>query len=268
VAAGEVFDEAWRARVCEQLGAEDPALTIASLYGTADGGVLANETPTSVRIRRTLAERPELLVELFGQARLPTLCQFAPNHRFIEKVEERVVFSADGVLPLLRYDILDQGGVIGAEEMAAFLQTHGLQTQGLTGEGAQLDAEAEPFVYVFGRSGSAISYYGANVYAENIGPGLHRPELSREITGKFVLEVLDHGAGARLQVTVELARDALPSNRLTEDVRASIEEQLIRQNSEYANYVPAERRTPDVVLKPFGDAQDFPAGTKHRFTRH
>jgi len=263
VAAGEVFDEGWRARVCEQLGAEDPALTIASLYGTADGGVLANETQTSVRIRRALAERPQLLPSLFGQARLPTLCQFAPNHRFIERVEDRVVFSADGVLPLLRYDILDQGGVISAEEMAAFLRE-----QGLAIDGAELDAEAEPFVYVFGRSGSAISYYGANVYPENIGPGLHRPELAQQVTGKFVLEVLDDGAGARLRVTVELARDTEPSARLTEAVRISIEEQLVQQNSEYAHYVPASRRTPDVVLKPFGDAKDFPAGSKHRFTRH
>lgn len=263
VVAGEVFDEGWRSRMCELVGADDPALTLASLYGTADGGVLANETPTSVRIRRALADRPELVLDLFGQARLPTLCQFDPAHRFIEQVDGRIVFSADGVLPLLRYDILDQGGVISGAEMAGFLRAHGLG-----GKELELSAEAEPFVYVFGRSGSAISYYGANVYPENIGPGLNRAELSDHVTGKFVLEVLHDGDKARLRVTVELARETEASLTLTDEVRASLETHLLQQNSEYAHYVPAERRNLDVVLKPFADPEDFPAGSKHRFTRH
>ncbi|HET9932116.1 MAG TPA: phenylacetate--CoA ligase family protein, partial [Polyangiaceae bacterium] len=66
VMAGEVFSEEWRALVCERLGGVDPALHTASLYGTADGGVLANESPVSVRIRRLLAEHPAAARELFG----------------------------------------------------------------------------------------------------------------------------------------------------------------------------------------------------------
>jgi phenylacetate-CoA ligase len=261
VAAGEVFDEGWRARLCEQLGAADASRTIASLYGTADGGVLANETPTSVRIRRALAERSDLVLKLFGQSRLPTLCQFAPTHRSIETVDDHIVFSADGILPLLRYDILDQGGVITAAEMRAFLRAHGLGAIEVAGD-------AEPFVYVFGRSGAAISYYGANVYPENIGPGLHRPELAGKVTGKFVLEVVDDAGSAGLRVTVELGRDVDVTPALTSAVRESIVEHLVAQNSEYAHYVPEARRAPELVLKPFGDPADFPPGAKHRYTRN
>jgi phenylacetate-CoA ligase len=43
--------------------------------------------------------------------------------------------------------------------------------------------------------------------------------------------------------------------------------QLLRLNSEFANYVPAERRVPRVILRPFADPQHFPAGAKHRYTR-
>src|SRR5262249_20147725 len=82
--AGEVFSEEWRSIVCERLGQREPELTTASLYGTADGGVLANETPLSIALRRRLAQAPELARELFGESRLPTLCQYDPLHRYFE----------------------------------------------------------------------------------------------------------------------------------------------------------------------------------------
>src|SRR5688572_16649985 len=52
VMAGEVFGEEWRDWMCQRLGVAEPATATASLYGTADAGVLANETPLSIRIRR------------------------------------------------------------------------------------------------------------------------------------------------------------------------------------------------------------------------
>jgi phenylacetate-CoA ligase len=46
-----------------------------------------------------------------------------------------------------------------------------------------------------------------------------------------------------------------------------VREQLVRLNSEFAHYVPAERQLPDVVLRPPGDPEYFPVGVKHRYTR-
>jgi len=274
VCAGEVFDEGWRSRVCELMGSSDPARSVASLYGTADGGVLANETAASVRIRRALASRSDLVKGLFGQARLPTLAQFAPEHRYLESVDGRIVISGDGLLPLVRYDILDQGGIVSADAMEAFLRQHGLVdlaqelASGMAGGGGREGASAQPFVYVFGRSGSAVSFYGANVYPENVAPALHRAEFGGKVSGKFVLEVTTDGdAGSRLRVTVELTRGTLPSGELLRGLIDSIERELTHLNSEYAHYVPAARRAPDVVLRDFADPRDFPPGAKHRYTR-
>jgi len=58
ILAGEVFSEEWRSLVCERLRAGDPAWATASLYGTADAGVLANETPLSISVRRFSARTP------------------------------------------------------------------------------------------------------------------------------------------------------------------------------------------------------------------
>ncbi|MCM6778228.1 hypothetical protein NDR87_32570 [Nocardia sp. CDC159] len=59
VTAGEVFSEQWRTLVAERAGMADPVRDIASLYGTADAGVLGNETPLSVSITESI--RGELL---------------------------------------------------------------------------------------------------------------------------------------------------------------------------------------------------------------
>ena len=57
---------------------------------------------------------------------------------------------------------------------------------------------------------------------------------------------------------------ALAQSQLVAD---SITAHLLRLNSEFAHYVPPERRTPDITLAPTGDPDYFPVGVKHRYTR-
>jgi phenylacetate-CoA ligase len=263
VTAGEVFSEEWRTLVLERAGASDPARASASLYGTADGGVLANETPLSIRIRQFLARNPAVARELFGESRLPTLCQYDPYERYFEQVDGEIVFSGDGTVPLLRYRILDRGGVIPFATMAAFLGDHGFDPAGVE------PARDLPFVYVFGRSGFALSFYGANVYPENVSVGLEQPQVARFVTGKFVMELRETAErDSVLKITVELAPDIGATPELGERVARSIRSELERLNSEFANYAPAERRTPEIELLPLGHPEYFPIGVKHRYTRH
>lgn len=265
VTAGEVFSEEWRQLLAERLGAVDPLRFSASLYGTADGGVLANETPLSIHIRRFLAEHPAAARELFGQERLPTLCQYDPLHRYFEQDGEQLLFTGDGGAPLIRYGILDQGGVVPYPTMIDFLGDHGFDA--LAGLGLAT-AREQPFVYVFGRSGFAVSFYGANVYPENVAVGLEQPAIAPHVTGKFVMQVRhNQNQDAELEIAVELALDGAASAELSADVARSIQTHLERLNSEFSSYAPKERRTPRVHLLPLGDPEYFPIGVKHRYTR-
>jgi phenylacetate-CoA ligase len=262
VMAGEVFSEEWRDHICRRLGVSEPAWATASLYGTADAGVLANETPLSIGIRRALARRPEVAHALFGEARLPTLCQYDPSHRYFEAEQGWLLFSGDGGAPLIRYKILDRGGVLGHAELLEFLERHGVELE------QDLSGDPLPFVYVFGRSSFAVSFYGANVYPENVSVGLEQPELAGSVTGKFVLEVRHDGQqDARLHLVVELPRGSSASSAISAAVAAHVQRQLERLNSEFASYVPEARRSLLVELRPFGDAEYFPVGVKHRYTR-
>ncbi len=256
VFAGEVFSEQWRDLVAARAGIPDAAAATAPLSGSADAGVLGNETPRSISIRRFLAGRPDLARRLFGDARLPTLVQYDPASRYFEVHEGTLLFSGDNGVPLVRYHIGDEGGIVAGPDMLDFCESNGF---------TPADGPDLPFVFVFGRSLFVVSFFGANIYPENVTVGLEQPGISDSVTGKFVLVAYgDDDRDLRLRITIELApgRDGDPDL-----VARSVREQLIRLNSEFANYVPPERQLPEVVLRPAGDPEYFPVGVKHRYTR-
>jgi phenylacetate-CoA ligase len=269
VMAGEVFSEEWRSLVGERVGSTDPCYDSAALYGTADAGVLGNETPLSISIRRFLARTPEAARQLFGQSRLPTLVQYDPLARYFECLEDgTLLFSGRNGVPLVRYHIADSGGLVAHDEMLHFLADWRFDPHDDLAEHGWRGDRPLPFVYVFGRSNFAVSYFGANVYPENVSVALEQPGIRDWVTGKFVLEAKEGLEDApHLAVTVELA----PGQEATPDKAEAIAEavlaQLLRLNSEFANYTPAAYQRPRVSLRPAGDPEWFPPGIKHRYTR-
>jgi phenylacetate-CoA ligase len=270
VLAGEVISEEWRDLMAERLGLTDPARDTASLYGTADAGVLGNETPISIAVRRFLARNPDAAREVFGQARVPTVVQYDPFERFFEDHEGTLVFSADGAIPLVRYHISDEGGVLPYASLIARLRELGFDPEAEARRGGDRGIRPLPFVYVFGRSHFAVSIYGANVFPDTVIIGLEQPAVRELVTGKFVLEVRDGDDRDReLWIAVELSAlgAAAASEPLADAVAASILAVLLRLNSEFANYVPAARQRPRITLWPTGHPDYFPVGVKHRYSR-
>jgi phenylacetate-CoA ligase len=269
VMAGEVFSEEWRDLVGERIGSTNSCYDSASLYGTADAGVLGNETPLTICIRRFLAQNPEIARNLFGESRLPTLLQYDPLSRFFETTEEgTLLFSGDNGVPLIRYHIGDNGGIIPYEEMREFLRSYNFDpATELTSQGNR-GIHPLPFVYVFGRSHFTVSYFGANIYPENVIVGLEQPEIKDWVTGKFVMEVKEDSDRDRfLAIAVELAPQIVENQERKNAITSSISTQLLRLNSEFANYVPSEYQLPRITLLPFGNPEYFPPGVKHRYTR-
>lgn len=268
VMAGEVFSEEWRTLVGERIGSREPCYDSAALYGTADAGVLANETPLSICIRRFLAENPAAAYALFGESRLPTLGQYDPLNRFFEVESGVLLFSGDNGIPLVRYNILDSGGLVAHDAMLAFLAERGFDPLAELRRQGERGARRLPFVYVLGRSDFTVSYFGANIYPENVIVGLEQPEISAWVTGKFVLEVKEDADSNRfLAVVVELAPGVEATEQRRQAIADSILASLLRLNSEFANYVPPGYQAPRVYLTPAGDPEYFPVGVKHRYTR-
>lgn len=263
VMAGEVFSEEWRSLVGERMGSTDPEHDSVSLYGTADAGVLGNETPLSIAIRRFLSSQPDAARMLFGESRLPTLVQYDPRSRFFECVDNTLLFSGDNGIPLVRYHIADSGGLIPYATMMDFLTSRGFHPS--IGE---RDHRPMPFAFVFGRADFTISYFGANVYPENVSVGLEQSPIDAWVTGKFVMQVReDDDHNAYLSIVIELGPGVAADQAKADAIGESILRHVRRLNSEFAHYVPPERQPPRIELAPLGDPAWFPVGVKHRYTR-
>jgi phenylacetate-CoA ligase len=254
--------------VLERTGGGDVLRCSASLYGTADAGVLGNETPLAVSVRRLAAERSDVAEELFGQRRLPTLVQYDPTSRFFEQVGDRLVFSGEGgAIPLVRYAIGDTGGVVPYGAMIERLRGRGLDPlEGVRRAGAPV--RELPFVYVFGRSQHAVSIYGANVFVEMVRLGLERAQVREQVSGKFVMEAVEEpGGDKQLIVDVELARGVEPDAVDAERIAQAVREEVLSASGEFAAYVPRARQTPRVRVWTHGHPEHFPPGVKHRYVR-
>jgi phenylacetate-CoA ligase len=152
--------------------------------------------------------------------------------------------------------------------MMAFLAKWGFDPSEELRQYGQRGIRNLPFVFVFGRSDFTVSFFGANIYPENVTVGLEQPAIKEWVTGKFVLEALEDADRDRfLSVVVELAPNVAGDAAKQQVIAESILAQLQRLNSEFANYVPAEYQLPRVRLAPLGDPEYFPVGVKHRYTR-
>ena len=98
--------------------------------------------------------------------------------------------------------------------------------------------------------------------------GLEQPVIQEWVTGKFVMEVKEDADKNRfLSIVVELAPTVEANVEKQLAIASSIHAQLLRLNSEFANYVPPEYQLPQITLAAMGDPEYFPIGVKHRYTR-
>jgi phenylacetate-CoA ligase len=182
--------------------------------------------------------------------------------------ESTLVVSGENSVPLVRYHIADKGGVLSFDELWDFLKGQGVHSLSELGLNKDFQPRNLPFVYVFGRADFTVSYYGANIYPENVTVGLEQPKIMAWVTGKFVLETRETEDGDKyLHIAVELLPGIEPNETMAPVIATSIQAQLLRLNSEFANYTPAERQLPRITLRAFADSEYFPAGVKHRYTR-
>jgi phenylacetate-CoA ligase len=70
-----------------------------------------------------------------------------------------------------------------------------------------------------------------------------------------------------LSPVVQLAPGAKERDQMRKAIVELDLTHLLRLNSEFARYAPAEHRRPRVGLRPSGDPEYFPNGVKYRYTR-
>ncbi len=161
---------------------------VISGYGASDIGITGiNETHESIKIRRLSRKYPALMHELFGDtSTLPMLFQYDPTTYFIQRNSsgelEFTTINSSTIMPLIRYNLKDSGGVISHAAMKKII-SHYAPDMAFT--------FPFPFVYVYGRSDGTLKFYGSLIYPTTINSALYADKkLLAKTTNHFKTSII------------------------------------------------------------------------------
>ena len=266
--ATENFSEEFRDYVVKNSGGSDVIHSAINIYGSADAGILAHETPISIAIRRALSKSNALSSALYGSSPfLPTFGQYNPIYKFFEVADEELLFSAYGGIPLIRYNIHDSGKVLPFKDVLSIPEL----TQHTAVTNLRKGAWKLPFVGVFGKSDLTISFYGLKIYPENIKAGLENDDITKLVSGRFVMEQKSRADQSQYwEINIELKEGARPTNKIRKTVADSVIRELKTKNLEYNRLHSAlgKRSLPRIRLFEKGDERYIDTNSiKHRWTK-
>ena len=268
--AAEAFTDTFRDYVCKKAGVANPYLDTLNIYGTADLGALAYETPISILIRKLAIEDPLLYQDIFGQIeKTPTLAQYHPDFIEFEEIDGELFLTSDGAIPLIRYAIGDHGGIFTFEHVKQIFHRYGIDlAEEARKYGIDNTVSQRPFVYVYERTDLSATLHGIIIYPEFIKEGLLQSEMVSNFTEKFTMSTKnDVHHNQYLEINLELQESVEPSATLEELARRSITSNLISKSSEFAEI--AKSREADhliqIVLWTNGHPKYFAAGTKQKW---
>lgn len=268
--AAEAFTEQFREHVAERVGVKNLLTDVVNVYGSADIGSMAFETPLSILARRIAHKNPALFEELFrSTTKTPTLAQYIPGFVSFEESGGEILLSGDSAISLLRYSIGDHGGVYTFNELVECFKAHGIDLlKEASAAGIKKCVLELPFVYVYERIDLATTLYGLQVYPETVKEVLLDKRFINHLTGKLALITkYDEKHDQYLEVNLELKPGVEVSKVFISKLVAEIVKNLRDKNSEFhelSNFL-GKRSEPRLVFWPYEDPLYFKPGIKQRW---
>jgi phenylacetate-CoA ligase len=178
---------------------EDRFTRVYSGYGASDLTIgMSGESDLSVWLRRALVANEPLRRDVLGEGeqRTPMIFQYNPLETYLETTEDDellVTLNSMAIMsPKLRYNIGDEAKIITFPEMQAYAAKY--PRLGFAFERAFSTQRMKlPFVLLFGRKDSTISYMGANIYPLDVENGLYLDNPHAKQIESFKLSLRDIG---------------------------------------------------------------------------
>lgn len=255
---GQSITESWRSYVLGKIGTDRYFDTFLNLYGSTDAALMGFETPSSIFLRKLVAQ-DGLNHDIFDDSRVPSIFNYDPLLTFFETSGNELAITKNSGSPLIKYNIKDEGGVIGSTEFQKKFSSKELSgIKKLPGGNLQL-----PYVYLFGREKFMVKVYGAIVYVEHAQLVIDQAELLDLITGRFSMQIeYDDKQNQTFNFHVELRPQVDDHKQVSQKIKDVFVREVPRVNKEYA-FVLAQmgkRAEPNIILHAHGDEPLFPLG--------
>ncbi len=255
IVGGEGMNERLRSHLEQRFKA------VYSAYGASDLDMgVAGELPLTVWIRRQASADRRLQTELFGDdPRLPMVFQYNPLDYYVESNaagELIITINRLSVLsPRIRYNIHDAGGTMPFDTLLARLRDFGLDPITACRRPEQ-PVFRLPFLYLFGRSDSTISYMGANIYPEDVEQALFADPNDASRLGDYCLELVDIGGGEhRPCVHVEVVNGTIADAALADRLQKRVLERLLANSLDFRSAVSEDASAGELIIRLHGPRQ-------------
>lgn len=252
---GEYFSEACRETVARRYG-HDPAapFVLWTGYGSADTGDIAVETALAIRLRKFFHHRPDLGRELFATEDTPMLLEVSPKVH-LELVDGMIVVTKDQLVPLVRYNTGDLGGLLAKADLA--------RLDGLPGE--LLHELPEQVLFVRGRAANAVIFYGTNLDVQEINRFFLDQPRDMAYSGLFTVKMVEEEDVACFDFTVLVEGEA--SDDLARRYREALLGYLIGRSREFeTKYASLTRSTGcELIRLRVQELEGDKGAVKHRY---
>lgn len=270
VFSAEGFSEEFRDYIIDKAGLANPFTSTLNHYGTVDLGTMSHETSLSILMRRQAVNNRALFESLFPEDhKQPTFTQYLPEMFYFEEDKGQLLCSSYSGLPLVRYDLKDNGGVLTFSQAEKKYENHSLDLRNEAKiAGLSKNIWNLPFVYLYERGDFSVTLVGGNIYPEEIRKALLDKRLHQSLTGKFSMEITHNKKmDSKLVIHAELRKGVEASAEIKKLVTVTIVEVLLRENSEYlSNYsVYGKKLWPQIKLWPNEHALHFNGRGKHQW---
>lgn len=268
--AAETFNEDFRKYILRAMGVKNSLLDTMNIYGTADLGSMAFETPLTILIRRLCSRNNKLFKSIFNEiTKTPTLCQYIPSFTSFDFEGKNLIVSGENTMPLVRYSLGDRGGMCSFLEMEKRFKKVGIDLKKeIKKNKIEKFCYELPFVYVYEREDLAVKLYGATIYPEHIRETLLHPPLVNYLTGKFTIMIkFNKRHDQYMEVNCELKKEQKPSFKVRNLVKKMVTKGLIEKNAEYHNNFKSipKKVEPHIILRPYEHPLNFKPGTKQKW---
>lgn len=269
--AAEGFTEGFRDYVCGQFGTANVYKDTLNIYGSAELGAMAFETPLAILIRRLAVKKPALHKALFGRGdKLPTLVQYNPMFAGFESKDGHVFITGNSSMPFVRYRIGDNGGAYNFNEVREILSKHGFDLR-KEARKAKLEITELPFAFVFERSDFSATLYGLQVYPQTIKRALEHRKLQQALSGKFTMATAYDKKGQQyLELHLEMKPKVKAGAQLEKIVGDLIVKSLLENNPEYrelSKMISDSRTRPKLHFWGYNHETYFKSGVKQQWLK-
>ncbi len=203
IVGGEGISEGLRAHLLKYFR------SVISSYGASDLEInIGVETEMTINLRRRCAADRVLSRELFGRDTPPMIFQYNAATYLIESLppDGELIFTIGrlrSAAPKIRYNLMDQGGVMTYAELGRKLAARGIAIADLAPRPSRF-----PILFVFGRADLTVPFYGAKVYPTDLEGIINgHPVLVKQINSFQMVSYEDEKIDRRLKIHLEKVKD-------------------------------------------------------------